>query len=165
MARFMAALKARWPEWHAMIFTQFVTASRFSEVSALRWEDIDWERGRIRIRRGNWRTIVSTAKIDRQRRTVALIDELRTELVAWRQWLIERRQRHLASGWVFPSHVGKPHHNSSVLPEGVRGLPQGRRTRPAVHVTRTAADGERFSFAGSPAGRWPARSRVTSRRG
>jgi integrase len=113
MARFMEALKTRWPQWYAMIFTQFVTASRFSEVSALRWEDIDWEGGRIWIRRGNWRTIVSTAKIDRRRRTVALIEELRGELVAWRQRLVETQQRQLASGWVFPSQVGKPHHNSS----------------------------------------------------
>jgi integrase len=52
MARSMAVLKQRWPEWYALVFTQFATASRFSEVSALRWEDVDWERGIIRIRRG-----------------------------------------------------------------------------------------------------------------
>jgi integrase len=62
MTRFMAVLKEGWPQWYAMAFTQFATASRFSEVSALRWEDIDEGQGIIRIRRGNWRTQVSTAK-------------------------------------------------------------------------------------------------------
>lgn len=112
MTRFMAALKEGWPQWHAMAFTQFATASRFSEVSALRWEDIDEQRGIVRIRRGNWRTVVSTAKIDRRRRNPALTDELRRVLAEWRERL-NRSHRHANSGWVFPSTRGKPHHNAS----------------------------------------------------
>jgi integrase len=114
MARFMAALKERWPEWYAMAFTQFATATRFSEVSALRWEDVDEQRGIIRIRRGNWRTIVSTAKIDRRRRNPALTDELREVLSAWKKEL-HRSHRHADSGWMFPSKVGKPHQNPSCM--------------------------------------------------
>jgi integrase len=112
MARFMAALKEGYPQWYALAFTQFATASRFSEVSALRWEDIDEGRGIIRIRRGNWRTLVSTAKIDRRRRNPALTDELRRVLAEWREQL-QRFHRHAGSGWVFPSKAGKPHHNAS----------------------------------------------------
>jgi integrase len=115
MARFMAALRVRWPEWYAMVFTQFATATRFSEVSALRWEDVDEERGFIRIRRGNWRTIVSTAKVDRRRRTPALTDELRAVLTEWREMLLASKPRQASSGWVFPSRAGKPHHNSSCM--------------------------------------------------
>ena len=111
MTRFMAALKEGWPQWYAMAFTQFATASRFSEVSALRWEDIDEGRGIIRIRRGNWRTQVSTAKIDRRRRNPALTDELRQVLTEWREEL-KRSHRHADSGWMFPSKAGKPHHNT-----------------------------------------------------
>ena len=114
MTRFMAALKEGWPQWYAMAFTQFATASRFSEVSALRWEDIDEGRGIIRIRRGNWRTQVSTAKIDRRRRNPALTDELRQVLTEWREEL-KRSHRHADSGWMFPSTVGKPHHNTSCM--------------------------------------------------
>lgn len=114
MTRFMAALKEGWPHWYAMAFTQFATASRFSEVSALRWEDIDEDRGIIRIRRGNWRTLVSTAKIDRRRRNPALTDELRRVLAEWREEL-NRSHRHADSGWIFPSRVGKPHNNTSCM--------------------------------------------------
>jgi integrase len=112
MTRFMAVLKEGYPQWYALAFTQFATASRFSEVSALRWEDIDEARGIIRIRRGNWRTLVSTAKIDRRRRNPALTDELRQVLAEWREQL-RRSHRHFESGWVFPSKAGKPHHNAS----------------------------------------------------
>jgi integrase len=112
MGRFMAALKEGWPQWYALAFTQFATASRFSEVSALRWEDIDEQRGIIRIRRGNWRTLVSTAKIDRRRRNPALTDELRQVLAEWRERQ-RRSHRHADSGWVFPSQAGRPHHNAS----------------------------------------------------
>jgi integrase len=115
MQLFVRALRERWPQWFTMLYVEFATASRFSEVSALRWEDIDKKGGVLRIRRGNWRTIVSSAKIDRQRRTIGLTDELETLLDEWRELLVRSKHRHLDSGWVFPSRVGKPHHNSSCL--------------------------------------------------
>ena len=61
MQLFVRALRERWPQWFTMLYVEFATASRFSEVSALRWEDIDKKGGVLRIRRGNWRTIVSSA--------------------------------------------------------------------------------------------------------
>jgi integrase len=79
------------------------------------WEDIDWERGFIRIRRGNWRTIISTAKVDRRRRTPALTDELRAVLVKWQAELFTSRPKQAGSGWIFPSRPGRPHHNSSCM--------------------------------------------------
>jgi hypothetical protein len=45
-------------------------------------------RGFILIRRGNWRTIVSTAKVDRRRRTLALTDDLRAVPTEWREMLL-----------------------------------------------------------------------------
>ena len=115
MGRFMEALRVRWPQWYTMLYLQFAMACRFSEVSALRWDDVDWTKEIIRIRRGNWHTIVSTAKIDRRRNTIGLTDELRGMLEAWRQELVRSKHRHIDSGWMFPSRVGKPHHNSSCL--------------------------------------------------
>ncbi len=111
LGRFLAVLQTRWPHWYAMVFTQFATARRFGEVSALRWEDIDEERGIIRIRRAQWRTIVSTTKTDRPV-NVPLTEELRLVLRDWRQHLLRGQHRHLESGWVFPSKVGRPHHSS-----------------------------------------------------
>lgn len=58
--------------------------------------------------------MVSTAKIDRRRRNPALTDELRQVLADWREEL-QRSHRHADSGWMFPSKVGKPHHNTSCM--------------------------------------------------
>lgn len=114
IAKFLEVLKVRWPQWSAIVFTQFATARRFGEVSALRWEDIDDKRGIIRIRRAQWRGIVGTTKTDREV-TVPLTEELRQALREWRQELIRSQHRHVDSGWVFPSRAGKPHQNSSVM--------------------------------------------------
>ena len=57
---------------------------------------------------------MSTAKIDRRRRNPALTDELRQVLTEWREEL-RRSHRHADSGWMFPSKVGKPHHNTSCM--------------------------------------------------
>ena len=113
MARFMAALKEMFPQWYALAFTQFATASRFSEVSALRWEDIDEGRGIDPHPPGQ----LADAGVHgedrlRRRRNPALTDELRGVLSEWRE-LLARSHRHADSGWVFPSKAGKPHHNAS----------------------------------------------------
>jgi integrase len=115
IGRFLEALRVRWPQWYTMLYLQFAMVCRFSDVSALQWRDVDWKKRIIRIRRGNWHTIVSTAKIDRRRKTIGLTDELRDVLEAWRQELLRSKHRHADSGWMFPSRAGKPHHNSSCL--------------------------------------------------
>jgi integrase len=114
IGRFLAAMKRLWPEWYALTFTQFATARRFGEVSALRWEDIDEKLGVIKIRRAQWHGIVSTPKTDRVV-TVPLTNELREVLQEWRRELVRTQNRHLHTGWVFPSKVGKLHVNYSCM--------------------------------------------------
>jgi integrase len=114
MGTFLGTLKERWPQWYALVFTQFATAARFGEVSALRWEDIDEQRAVVKIRRAQWRGIVSTTKTGRIK-TVPLTDELRDVLREWRQEMVRRQHRHVGSGWLFPSRAGHPHHNASCM--------------------------------------------------
>lgn len=114
IGRFLATLKLRWPQWFALVFTQLSTARRFGEVSALKWDDINYERGIIIIRRAQWRTIVGTPKTDRIV-TVPLTDELRTVLHDWRQEMLRTQHRHVHTGWIFPSKAGRPHHNASCM--------------------------------------------------
>jgi integrase len=112
--KFLAVLKLRWAQWFAMVFVQFATARRFGEVSALQWEDVDEERGVIKIRRAQWHGIVSTTKTNQVVR-VPLTEELRQVLRDWRQEMIRSQHRHLQSGWIFPSQAGTPHQNSSCM--------------------------------------------------
>jgi len=114
MRRFLSTLREIYPKWHALVFTQFVTATRFGEVSALRWEDIDEAHGVIRIRRSHWRTMIGTTKTGYEKEVV-LEDELRDVLRDWRRSLQRSQHPHLNSGWVFPSRVGKPHHAASCM--------------------------------------------------
>lgn len=114
MGKFLFTLRERWPQWYAMVFTQFATAARFGEVSALRWEDIDEQRAVVKVRRAQWRGIVSTTKTGRIK-SVPLTDELRDVLREWRQEMVRTQHRHLGSGWLFPSKAGGPHHNASCM--------------------------------------------------
>ncbi len=114
MARFLETLQERFPQWHTLVFTQFATARRFGEVAALRWEDIDEERGVVKIRRAHWNGHVSTTKTG-NRVTAPLTDELKDLLHEWRQQMVRTKHRHLDSGWIFPSRAGKPHLNASCM--------------------------------------------------
>lgn len=114
MGRFLSTLCEAYPKWYAFVFAQFVTATRFGEVSALRWEDIDEARGVIVIRRSHWRTKIGTTKTGSEKEVV-LTEELRDILREWRKTLLRKQDRHLHSGGVFPSRVGKPHHAASCM--------------------------------------------------
>jgi integrase len=114
LGRFLAVLRTRWPQWYAMVFVQFASARRFGEVSALRWEDVDEKRGVLKIRRAQWRTVVATTKTDRFL-NLPLTEELKEVLTEWRKELVRSQHRHVHAGWIFPSHAGKPHHNSSCM--------------------------------------------------
>ena len=74
---------------------------RPSEISALKWTDIDddW----IHIRRAAWRSIVGTTKTDESVASVPLIEPVKSMLGAWKI-----QSRDARSEWVFPNRANKP---------------------------------------------------------
>ena len=65
----------------ALIFlTAAMTGLRQGELIALRWEDVDWAAGRVRVRRSDVRGEFSAPKSRRGVRSVPLADRLAAEL-------------------------------------------------------------------------------------
>lgn len=67
-----AVLKAVPRRWLAMVTLAAFTGLRWGELSALRWGDIDEEKGAIRVRRANWRGRIVEVKTAGSQRTVPL---------------------------------------------------------------------------------------------
>ncbi len=69
----LAALLAAIPrQWLAMVVLKAYTGLRWGELSGLHWEDLDLERGLIRIRRSNWRGLEVAPKTKSSKRPVPL---------------------------------------------------------------------------------------------
>jgi integrase len=60
------------PQWLTVFGTLAFTGMRWSEVSALRWEDLDHRAGEIRVRRGNWKGQLVATKTKRSRRRIPI---------------------------------------------------------------------------------------------
>jgi integrase len=72
---------------------------RVSECLALRWSDIDWLAGMLRVERGIVEQTVDDVKTEESRKSLAIADEFRERLKAWRQ-----SSRFAADGdWIFAS--------------------------------------------------------------
>jgi integrase len=118
MGRFLAAMKERCPQHYALTFALFSTGARLSQVTALKWEDIDFEAGTIRFRRRRWNHEVYSGVKGPQASSrtriheVALVDELAEVLQEHRQRLLAIQHQGLGERWVFPSDTGAPHHNT-----------------------------------------------------
>ncbi len=86
-----AFLAAAEPKYKAMFLCLYQTGMRFGEVSNLRWEDIDWHAGAIRVQKAkHWKT-----------RLIPMAGELIDALTALRK----------PQGLVFPSKRGRPYDN------------------------------------------------------
>jgi integrase len=74
---------------------------RPSEISGLKWEDIDikW----IHIRRSSWRGHVGTTKTPENVSSIPLIEPIRSMLAVWRGHVGNPLE-----GWVFPNRRGEP---------------------------------------------------------
>ncbi|MCC6158873.1 MAG: site-specific integrase [Deltaproteobacteria bacterium] len=55
------------PKWHPFFAAAFMTGARLGELAALRWGDIDLERGIVLIRRAIWRGCEGSTKSGRNR--------------------------------------------------------------------------------------------------
>jgi integrase len=68
------------PTEHAVYLTAAMTGLRQGELIALRWMDIDWQAGRIRVRRNYTRHQFGTPKSRRSSRSVPMADQVAGEL-------------------------------------------------------------------------------------
>lgn len=74
---------------------------RISECLALRWSDVDWLNGTLRVERGIVQQIVDDVKTDDSRRTLTIASDLLDVLKVWKQ-----TTKFSAPGdWMFASPV------------------------------------------------------------
>lgn len=78
---------------------------RISECLALRWSDIDWLNGQLRVERGIVERNVDDVKTDESRKSMAIADELLERLKLWRQTTEFSKD----SDWIFasPAKIGR----------------------------------------------------------
>src|SRR5271165_2636036 len=74
---------------------------RISECLALRWSDVDWLNGLLRVERGIVQQIVDDVKTDDSRRTLTIASELLDVLKVWKQMT----QFSAPENWIFASPV------------------------------------------------------------
>ena len=94
-----------YPQHYALLFIGLSTGMRWSELSALEWDDIDEEAGVIRSVRGQVRKRVGTRKVDDEV-DFPLLPEMLEVLRRHRRRLVEEQSPGLNKGLVFPSKVG-----------------------------------------------------------
>jgi integrase len=109
LGRFLAAMKADrlYARNYALTVMLAFTGLRFCHASALKWEDIDFENGVIRVVRRQVRGKVGpVSRKKRAPKELPLAPALADILKEHRQWLVRRQNPGLAAGWVFPSLRG-----------------------------------------------------------
>jgi len=72
---------------------------RISECLALRWSDVDWLNGLLRVERGIVERNVDDVKTDESRKSLAIADELLERLKVWKQ----NTEFPADSDWIFAS--------------------------------------------------------------
>jgi integrase len=78
---------------------------RISETLALRWSDVDWLNGILRVERGIGQQIVDDVKTDDSRRTLTIASDLLDVLKLWKQ----QTQFPAQDDWMFasPAKLGR----------------------------------------------------------
>jgi len=108
LGRFLEAMREKYPRNYALTMLLAFTGLRFCHASALRWEDVDEQKGIIRIVRKSVRGRVGAiSSKKRAPREIPLLPELATALREDRQRMIQNQEKGVESGWVFPSETGE----------------------------------------------------------
>jgi len=115
LGRLLEAFKLEAPQHYGIVAVLAYTGLRFTHASALRWEDVDFERGIINVQRRQFRGEVgSITRRKRAPRRYPLAPEL-AEILRWqRSELMRTQARGFADGWMFPSTTGGLRASSSV---------------------------------------------------
>lgn len=111
LARLLDDTSHESPDVRAMIWLGFTTGMRFGELSALLWDDVDFGRKVIHVRRSQVNGLVGPTKT-RAYRTVPLHPTVAAILEAHKAWLATRAVRLVDAAMVFPSNAGTYRHAS-----------------------------------------------------
>ena len=107
--RLLQELKVTRPALMPYAVMGFATGCRHSELSALRWEDLDWERRTVRVRRSHVNGVVRQGgKTRGSMRRVVLLPSVVALLRSHREGLAKAEAPGLEEGWMFPSKAGTP---------------------------------------------------------
>jgi integrase len=94
-------METEFPEWYALTLTLAYTGLRWGEATALKWSDVDKERGVIWVRRSNWFGQIVETKTGKKR-SVGLPPQLGEVLEDRR-----RKTPPVEGGWVFATKKGE----------------------------------------------------------
>jgi integrase len=107
LSKFLEAMRTQYPRNYALTVTLAFTGLRFCHASGLKWEDVDEEKGMLRIVRKNVRRRVGpVSRRKRAPREYPLVPELATILREHRHAMLQEQAPGFGSGWVFPSRAG-----------------------------------------------------------
>jgi len=125
------------PTWHPLFLTLALTGGRWGEISALRWRDLDLEKGELRIRRAHVRGIVGSPKTAASRRRVPIPEVLAETLRHHHREQLAGRRTQSEAGWAFPSTTGGLMQPSSARkPLAKAAKEAGLDVRPSPHWFR-----------------------------
>lgn len=134
LGRMLVAMKEHEPAWFPLFATLAMTGMRYGEATALQWGDIDFEMGKLTVRRNQVRGMIGSPKTIGSKRAIPLVEELALILGEHKQRASEKRE---TSEWVFPSATGKPH-TSGAMSKPIRRVASiiGLRKRITAHGLR-----------------------------
>jgi integrase len=101
-------MRTKYPSTYPLAATLAFTGLRFCHASALKWEDIDEEKGVIRIVRKNVHgRIGPVSKKKRAPKEIPLLKDLADILMEHRKRMVQKQVKGVEKGWVFPVGEGK----------------------------------------------------------
>ncbi len=101
LRQLLAAMQEGWPRYYPLVATLALAGLRAGEALGLRWEDLDWDRGLIHVRRSLSRMEVVTTKSGKSR-VVTLAQDLAGILQEHRT---AQKREALAQGWGRPPEI------------------------------------------------------------
>ena len=110
----LEVIQKKWPEYYEFVLCAARTGMAFGEQRALYWNDIDFDNGKIHVRRSwSYGRPMTTPKTKTRLRKIEMTPQLVSALKALK---VYRQEEYLAKGgaripeWVFLSKEGKPIH-------------------------------------------------------
>jgi integrase len=133
--------------YRALWITALGTGLRQGELLALRWEDLELDAGRLRVRYSlanvGGELTLQEPKTDRSRRTIVLpesvVAALRAHRTRQRMDRLAGGSRWVDSGHVFATMLGKPHHAATITRAFQNALDRAQLPRIRFHDLRHSA--------------------------